>query len=147
MGHGEHDGPYNIKKSYKGEWPIIQRFLPSVFTKFRTIGVRTVQFFKFSVFILFGGPRQMMISILRSDEVGNNRFHRCWWWMFETECVGDNYKMLVTVLAILVTKIHYLHGLPSLNSIALGATSSGQRTINITWPDGLAAIHITFDLL
>ena len=35
----------------------------------------------------------------------------------------------------------------SLNSIALGATSSGQRTTNFTWPDGLAAIHITFDWL
>ena len=28
--------------------------------------------------------------------------------MLETKCVGDNYKMLVTVSAILVTKIHYL---------------------------------------
>ena len=25
-----------------------------------------------------------------------------------TKCVGDNFKMLVTVLAILVTNIHYL---------------------------------------
>ena len=30
--------------------------------------------------------------------------------MLETKCVGDNYKMLVTVLAILVTNIHYLLG-------------------------------------
>ena len=33
--------------------------------------------------------------------------------MFETKCVGDNYKMLVTALAILVTNIHYLFILPS----------------------------------
>ena len=26
--------------------------------------------------------------------------HRCWWRMLETKCVNDNYKMLVTVLAI-----------------------------------------------
>ena len=31
----------------------------------------------------------------------------------ETKCVGDNYKMLVTVLAILVTSIHYLSTLAS----------------------------------
>ena len=39
--------------------------------------------------------------------------HRCWWRMLETKCVGDNYKMLVTVLAILVTNIHYLFRLAS----------------------------------
>ena len=27
--------------------------------------------------------------------------------MLETKCVGDNKKMLVTVLAILITDIHY----------------------------------------
>ena len=26
--------------------------------------------------------------------------HRCWWRMLKTKCVNDNYKMLVTVLAI-----------------------------------------------
>ena len=31
--------------------------------------------------------------------------HRCWWRMWETKCVGDNLKMLVTVLAIEVTII------------------------------------------
>ena len=34
--------------------------------------------------------------------------HRCWWRMLETKCVGDNLMMLVTVLAISVTKILYL---------------------------------------
>ena len=33
--------------------------------------------------------------------------------MLETKCVGDNIKMLVTVLAILVTNIHYLFILAS----------------------------------
>ena len=33
--------------------------------------------------------------------------------MLETKCVGDNYEMLVTVLAILVTNIHYLFTLAS----------------------------------
>ena len=32
-----------------------------------------------------------------------NELHRCWWQMFETKFIGDNFKMLVTVLAILVT--------------------------------------------
>ena len=30
-----------------------------------------------------------------------------WWRMLETECVGDNFKMLVTVKAILVTNVLY----------------------------------------
>ena len=30
--------------------------------------------------------------------------------MLETKCVGDNYKMLATGLAILVTNIHYRVG-------------------------------------
>ena len=29
--------------------------------------------------------------------------HRCWWRMLETECVGDNLKMLVAVLLLLIT--------------------------------------------
>jgi len=33
--------------------------------------------------------------------------------MLETKCVGDNFKMLVTVLAILVTNIHYFYALGS----------------------------------
>ena len=33
---------------------------------------------------------------------------RCWWQMLKTKCVGESLKMLVTVLAILVTNIHYL---------------------------------------
>ena len=37
-----------------------------------------------------------------------NWLHRCWWRMLETKCVGENFKMLVTILAILVTKILYL---------------------------------------
>ena len=40
-------------------------------------------------------------------EVSILRLHRCWWQMLETECGGDNYEMLVTVLVILVTMIHY----------------------------------------
>ena len=28
---------------------------------------------------------------------------RCWWRLLKTKCVGDNFKMLLTVLAILVT--------------------------------------------
>ena len=31
----------------------------------------------------------------------NNWLHRCWWRMLETKCVDDNYKTLVTVLAVL----------------------------------------------
>ena len=33
--------------------------------------------------------------------------------MFETKCVGDNYKILVTVLADVITNIHYLFTLAS----------------------------------
>ena len=34
--------------------------------------------------------------------------HPCWWRMLETKCVGDNFKMLATVLTISFTKILYL---------------------------------------
>ena len=37
--------------------------------------------------------------------------------MLETKCVGNNFKMLVTVLAILVTNINYLFTLASGNNI------------------------------
>ena len=30
----------------------------------------------------------------------NFGLHRCWWRMLETKCIGDNFEMLVTVLAI-----------------------------------------------
>ena len=36
------------------------------------------------------------------------KLNRCWRRMLETKCVGDNFKMLVTVFAIFVTNIHYL---------------------------------------
>ena len=38
----------------------------------------------------------------------SERLHRCWWHMLETKCVGDNFEMLLTVLAIMVTNINYL---------------------------------------
>ena len=34
--------------------------------------------------------------------------HRCWRRMLEKKCVGDNFEMLVTVLAVFVTNILYL---------------------------------------
>ena len=37
-----------------------------------------------------------------------NWLHRCWWQMLETKCVGDNFEMLVTFLAVFVTNILYL---------------------------------------
>ena len=33
--------------------------------------------------------------------------YRCWWRMLESKCVGDNYKILVTVFVILGSNIHY----------------------------------------
>ena len=51
------------------------------------------------------------IDVYRSLLEGNPKIHfalhRCWWGMLEMNCVGDNNKMLVTVLAILITNIHY----------------------------------------
>ena len=37
-----------------------------------------------------------------------NRLHRLWWRILETKCVGDNFEMLVTVLAVSVNNIRYL---------------------------------------
>ena len=41
------------------------------------------------------------------------RLHRCWWRKLETKCVGDNLRLLVTVLAILTTNILYVLTLAS----------------------------------
>ena len=52
-----------------------------------------------------------LCSKINCDEfakVWSKELHRCWWRMLETKCVGDNYNMLVTILAILITDIHYL---------------------------------------
>ena len=46
-------------------------------------------------------------------EAGFKRLHQCWWRMLETKCVGDNFEMLVTVLAVFVTIILYLLTLTS----------------------------------
>ena len=39
--------------------------------------------------------------------------HRCWWRMLKTKYVGDNFEMLVTVVADFVTNILYLLALAS----------------------------------
>ena len=51
-------------------------------------------------------------------------WHRCWWRWWETKCVDDNLKMLVTVLAIiflvkkfLVTNILFVFNLASCTNI------------------------------
>ena len=38
----------------------------------------------------------------------STRLHRCWWRMLESKCVGVKFKVLVTVLTILVRNNHYL---------------------------------------
>ena len=52
------------------------------------------------------------MNIIDHELKSNERFiivyhqlHRRWWRMLETKYVGDNFKMLVSVLAILVTNI------------------------------------------
>ena len=50
--------------------------------------------------------------------------------MLETKCVGDNFKMLVTVLAFLVTNIYYRF------------TEKNERKMNLSGPSSyLAFIH------
>ena len=62
--------------------------------------------------------------------------HRCRWRMLETKCVGDNYKMLVTVLTTLVTNIHYLltlaSGTKDITNITVSPTSLSPPTDCVT---------------
>ena len=51
------------------------------------------------------------------------RAHRCWWRMLETKCVGDNFEILVTVLAVFVTNI--------LNLLTLASGTNIQKCPNI----------------
>ena len=54
--------------------------------------------------------------------------------MLETKCVGINFKMLVTVLAILVTNIHYLFTLASGTNIQkMSPTSLSPSILITTW--------------
>ena len=84
--------------------------------------------------------------------------HRCWCRMLETKCVGDNFKMLVTILIMLVTNILYLltskrcH--QDLNSVAnilkLSPTVSHQHhnVTNMTVAENLTWIFsITFGIV
>ena len=60
-------------------------------------------------------PMLVFLSLIGND-VCNGKvgwLNRCWWRMMETKCVGDNLKVLVTVLAILATNIIYLLTLAS----------------------------------
>ena len=56
------------------------------------------------------------IEISDHNFMGNMWLHWCWWRMLATKCVGDNYKMWVTVLAIPVTNIHYLKDITNFKS-------------------------------
>ena len=56
----------------------------------------------FCTLILYKAVKSLFISKI------TKRLHRCWWRMFETKCVIDNFEMLVTVLAVFVTNIVYL---------------------------------------
>jgi len=52
-------------------------------------------------------PRKVLYESY-SMTIGLGRLHRRWCKMLETKCVGDNFKMLVTIWAISVTNIIYL---------------------------------------
>ena len=71
--------------------------------------------------------------------------------MLETKCVGDNYKMLLTLLAISVTNIRYLLTLSSGTNIQeMSSTSKFNRQqpqiiINITVTELI--VHNTIQLL
>ena len=75
-------------------------------------------------------------SIITSNQgcqCWNKWLHRFWWRMLETICVGDNFKMLVTVLAILVTNIHYLFILrPGTNIHKMSPTSQNRHQLLVT---------------
>ena len=62
---------------------------------------------------------------LESPKQGLRRY---WWRMLERQCVGDKYKLLVTVLAILVTNISYLFTLAhSVTKISKSSPTSSHR--------------------
>ena len=49
-----------------------------------------------------------------STKINNFRWlHRSWRRMLKTKCVGDNYEMLMTVLAVFATDILYFSTLAS----------------------------------
>ena len=67
------------------------------------------------------------------------RLHRCWWRMLETKYVGDNFEMLVTVLAVFVTNILYILALvqPSTTKRChqyRNSVTKNQKFAEIKWP-------------
>ena len=92
-------------------------------------------------------------KLLRHSQLRNwsNRLHRCWWRMLETKCVGNNYEMLVTVFAIMVTIIQYLFTLALGTSIKKVSPTSKfchqhqKIVINFKSPTSLSPVkHIRF---
>ena len=67
--------------------------------------------------------------------------------MLDTKCVGDKYKMLVTVLAILVTHIYYLFTLESGTNIQkMSPTSKNHlqlQVTNITFNGSVVELRLT----
>ena len=57
----------------------------------------------------------------RKTQTGLNQ---CWGRMLVTKCAGENFQLLVTILAILDTKIHYLFTLELVTNIQKVSPSS-----------------------
>ena len=69
--------------------------------------------------------------------------------MLEANCVGDNFKMLVTVLAILITHIHYVFILASGTNIRKMSPTSKLLVTKITTGESqteLCCFKICIDL-
>ena len=58
-------------------------------------------------------PSRTMTKYFKFSNLELDWLHRFGWRMLESKCVGDNFDMLVTVLAVFVTNIAYLSQLPS----------------------------------
>ena len=76
-------------------------------------------------------------SFINIVRISQSKFclNGCWWRILETKCAGDNFRMLMTVMAILVIDIHNLFSFaPGINIYKSSPTLSHQHrdVTNIT---------------
>ena len=107
-------------------WGLSKWFLINPLSSLSSIAVFLSWSFDHTVWFI---PLKHDCAEFRINRVNRGRkgLHRCWWRMLETKFVGESYKMLVTVLAILVTNIHFFLFINSGHQHSTSVT-------NLKWP-------------
>ena len=104
-----------------------------IFSKSTPIYLKITQFSHFWRKLLQCRWLSELTEYVTNNRKSSARLYRYWWRMLEATFLVDNYKMLVTASAILVTIIHYLFILASGTNIQkMSSTTSHQHLPIVT---------------